>query len=55
MSLSPSSRRLFVPPLAGVERHGSGTLGGGGAVVGIPSLFLRTAPRPSGAKLWSGK
>ena len=47
------SRRLFVAPLAGVERQGRGSVGGGGAEVGLsfpscrhlhclqnPSLFL---------------
>ena len=35
MSLSGSGRRLFVAPLAGVERQGRGSLGSGGLVVGI--------------------
>ena len=35
MSLSNHSRRLFVAPLAGVERQGRGSPGSGGLVVGI--------------------
>ena len=35
MSLSGCGRRLFVAPLAGVERQGRGSLGSGGLVVGI--------------------
>ena len=59
-------RRLSVAPLAGVERRGRGTLGSGGLAVGdtrfpsvglppypgIPSLYRRMPPVPSGAKLW---
>ena len=59
-------RRLSVAPLAGVERRGHGTLGSGGLAVGdtrfpsvrlppypgIPSLYRRMPPVPSGAKLW---
>ena len=60
-------RRLSVAPLAGVERRGCGTLGSGGLAVGdtsrfpsiglppypgIPSLYWRMPPVPSGAKLW---
>ena len=44
MPLSASNWRLFVAPLAGVERQRCGTLGGGGAAVGIPdSLPLRSS------------
>ena len=35
MSLSSSSRRLSVAPLAGVERQGRGSVGGGGSEVGV--------------------
>ena len=35
MSLSTSNRWVFVAPLAGVERHGHGTLGGGGPALGL--------------------
>ena len=59
-------RRLSVAPLAGVEQRGRGTLGSGGLAVGdtrfpsvglppypgIPSLYRRMPPVPSGAKLW---
>ena len=59
-------RWLSVAPLAGVERRGRGTLGIGGLAVGdtrfpsvglppypgIPSLYRRMPPVPSGAKLW---
>ena len=59
-------RRLSVAPLAGVERRGRGTLGSVGLAVGdtrfpsvglppypgIPSLYWRMPPVPSGAKLW---
>ena len=59
-------RRLSVAPLAGVERRGRGTLGSGGLAVGdtsfpsvglppypgIPSLYRRMPPVPSGAELW---
>ena len=59
-------RRLSVALLAGVERRGRGTLGSGGLAVGdsrfpsvglppypgIPSLYRRMPPVPSGAKLW---
>ena len=59
-------RRLSVAPLAGVERRGRGTLGNGGLAVGdtrfhsvglppypgIPSLYRRMPPVPSGVKLW---
>ena len=58
--------RRFVAPLAGVQRRGRGTLGSGGLAVGdtrfpsvglppypgIPSLYRRIPPVPSGAKLW---
>ena len=44
MSLSPSNQRLFVAPLASVERQGRRTLGGGGAAVGVSdSLPLRSS------------
>ena len=36
MSQSNRYRRLSVAPLAGVERRGRGTLGGGGLAVGMP-------------------
>ena len=63
---SNRDRRLSVAPLAGVERRGRGTLGSGGLAVGdtrfpsvglppypgIPSLYRRMPPVPSGAKLW---
>ena len=63
---SSRCRRLSVAPLAGVERWGRGTLGSGGLAVGdtrfpsvglppypgIPSLYRRMPPVPSGAKLW---
>ena len=59
-------RRLSVAPMAGVERRGRRTLGSGGLAVGdtrfpsvglppypgIPSLYRRMPPVPSGAKLW---
>ena len=59
-------RQLSVAPLAGVERRGRGPLGSGGLAVGdtrfpsiglppypgIPSLYRRMPPVPSGAKLW---
>ena len=59
-------RRLSVAPLAGVERQGRGTLGSAGLAVGdtrfpsvglppypgLPSLYRRMPPVPSGAKLW---
>ena len=66
----PSCRRLSVAPLAGVERQGRGSLGGGGLAVGIshslpsgshfiqgrnPSLFRLIAPVPSGARPWRGR
>ena len=35
MSLSGSRRRLSVAPLAGVERQGRGSVGGGGSEVGV--------------------
>ena len=35
MSLSGFSRRLSVAPLAGVERQGRGSVGGGGSEVGL--------------------
>ena len=62
-------RRLSVAPLAGVERRARVTLGSGGLAVedtrfpsvglppypGIPSLYRRISPVPSGAKLWRGR
>ena len=35
MSLSTNNRRVFVAPLAGVERQGRGTLGGGDPALGL--------------------
>ena len=44
MSLSSSCRRLSVAPLAGVERQGRGSMGGGGSEVGVLcSLPLRAS------------
>ena len=40
MSLSSRSRRLFVAPLAGVERQGRGSLGSGSLAVGISDSLL---------------
>ena len=48
MSQSNRYRRLFVAPLAGVERRGRGTLGSGGLAVGIPDSL------PSGSHLIQG-
>ena len=62
-------RRLSVAPLAGVERRGHGPLGSGGLAVGdtrfpnvglppypgIPSLYRRMPPIPSGAKALEGE
>ena len=47
MSLSPDNQRLFVAPLSGVEQQGHGSLGGGGAAVGL----LDTLPLRSSAVL----
>ena len=51
MSLSSFSRRMSVAPLAGVERQGRGSVGGGGAEVGVscslsfgPSTVCGTHP-----------
>ena len=65
MYLSGSRRRMSVALLAGVERQGSGSVGGGGSEVGVQSFLplgaftscgahpfsvLQPAPLPSGAK-----
>ena len=54
MSLSPGNRWLFVAPLAGEERQGRGSLGGGGAVVGLSDPLPLRSSIVLGAHSFSG-
>ena len=54
MSLSLDNRRLFVAPLAGVERQGRRTLGGGSAAVGLSDTLPHRSSSVLGAHPLSG-
>ena len=54
MSLSPDNRQLFVAPLAGVERQGYGSLGGGGAAVELSDALPFCTSTVLGAHPFSG-
>ena len=53
MSLSGSRRQLSVAPLAGVERQGRGSVGGGGSEVGVQCSLPLGASTSCGAHPFS--
>ena len=54
MSLFPDNQQLFVAPLAGVERQGRGSLGGGSAAVGLSDTLPFHSSTVLGAHPFSG-